>query len=122
MAFEPLNAREWLESLRLVSDCRFIPELLDLLEDGEGLNACRDALEDIAGRMPKDARALFSEGETARLAERVCEALDLLEEVESVAAEYLPDFDKAPNGLPYQDTAEKLRAAFESERWLTYDL
>lgn len=122
MAYAPLNAREWLESLRLVSDCQFIDELLDLLDNAEGLNACRDALGDIAGRMPTDARALFSEGETARFAERVCEALDLLEEIESAAAECLPDFDKAPNGLPYQDTAEKLRAAFESERWLTYDL
>ncbi|NJS14061.1 MAG: hypothetical protein HC788_04895 [Sphingopyxis sp.] len=122
MAHLPLNAREWLESLRLVSDCQFIPELLDLLEDAEGLNLCREALDDIADRMPAVVRALFREGETARFAERVCDALDLLEAVEEVGAEYLSDLKTHPNGAPFDDIADKLRYAFDSERWLTYNL
>jgi len=116
-----LNAREWLESQRL-QGCEWAPELLDLLEDVEPSQMCSEALEDISGRMPAVVRALLSEGEVARFAERVCDALDILEAVEEISAEFIPDFTHCPNGAPLGDIGDRLRAAFESDRWQKYDL
>lgn len=116
-----LNAREWLESQR-IAGCEWAPELLDMLEDVEDLQIRSAALEDIADRMPAVVRALLSKGEAARFAERVCDALDILEAVEEVGKEYLFEFVTYPNGAPIGDIADKLRAAFDSARWLTYDL
>ena len=47
---------------------------------------------------------------------------DVLEEIEKIGAEYLSDMTTHPNGTPFDGIDEKLRAAFESDRWLTYDL
>lgn len=121
MTYKHLNAREWLESQRLAG-CEWAPELIDLVEGVERLQTCSDALDDIAGRMSATDRALLGEGETARFAERVCDALDLLDAVEEIGKEYLSDLTTHPNGAPFGDITDKLRYAFDSDRWLTYDL
>lgn len=119
---QPLNAREWLESLRLVSDCRFIPELLELVDYLPDLSDAADCLEDIARYMPEPETAQKLRFENvARFAEKVCERLELLDSLETIISENVAGMTW-PNGTEPVDIDDKLQAAFDSGRWLTYDL
>lgn len=119
---QPLNAREWLENLRLVSDCRFIPELLDML-DGEGeFSDMATALEDIYRKAPDIVNGSKLElHQHQRIAEWACDRLDLLESLEEIIDEFSDGFTCA-NGTRPVDPDDLLRAMLESSRWQKFDL
>jgi hypothetical protein len=59
--------------------------------------------------------------EHARIADWACGRLDLLASLEEIVNEHCAGIT-APNGTEIVDPDDKLRAAFESGRWLDYDL
>ena len=118
---QPLNAREWLESLRLVSDCRFIPELLDLI-DGNEQEEMGAALEDIHYKAPDIVNGSKLElHEHQQIADWACGRIDLLESLEEVIDEFADGFTCA-NGTRPVDPDDLLRAMLESSRWQKFDL
>jgi hypothetical protein len=119
---QPLNAREWLESLRLVSDCRFIPELLDLVDGIGEQEEMSVALEDIHRKAPDIVNGSKLElHEHQRIADWACGRLDLLESLEEVIDEFADGFT-CENGTRPVDPDDLLRAMLESSRWQKFDL
>lgn len=121
MAYVHLSAREWLESQRLAG-CEWAPELLDLLDGTGEQEEMASALEDIHCKAPYLVNGSKLElREHGRIADWACERLDLLESLEEIIAENLEGMTW-PNGTAPVDVDDKLRAAFESDRWQKYDL
>lgn len=121
MALKPLDAREWLESHRLAG-CEFAEELLDLLDGTGERDEMAGALEDIHWKAPDIVNGSKLElHEHQRIADWACGRLDLLESLEEIILENI-EGTSWPNGTEPVDIDDKLRAAFESPRWLTYDL
>jgi hypothetical protein len=117
-----LNAREWLESLRLVSDCEFIPELIDLLDGIGDRESMAVALEDIHCKAPYLVNGSKLEPtDYGRISNWVCDRLDLLDSLETI-------IDEASAGMAWVDpwtcidADDKLQAMLDSPRWLDYDL
>jgi hypothetical protein len=117
-----LNAREWLESLRLTSDCEFIPELIDLLDGIGDRESMAVALEDIHCKAPYLVNGSKLEPtDYTQISDWVCGRLDLLDSLESIIDEASVGMTW-PNGTEPVDADDKLQAMLDSPRWLDYDL
>lgn len=111
---QPLDVREWLQARRLAG-CDYADHLLDLVEGEDEADENAAMLEDLAKLMPEGSKV-------ADVLEYV-EALQAqLEQIEELLEEYGQDFVKWPNGRKIKGPGERLRAMFESGRWLEYDL
>jgi hypothetical protein len=116
-----LNAREWLEAQRLAG-CEWAPELLDLLDEQNERDAEREALESIDYALNGPHPAYNRRELNPEAIEReACRRLNLLESLEEIISDHLADMEW-PNGKEPVNLDDKLRAAFESGHWLTYDL
>lgn len=113
----PINAREWLEAERLAGN-PFAPELLDMLDNETEAAEHRDAMDDLRKQMPKGTEPDL---EAWRLVEWLTDRIAELDEIREIADEFGANV-ASPNGMPPTDTADKLRAMFESGHWLLYDL
>lgn len=114
---KPLNAREWLEAERLAGN-PWAADLIDLIDGEDEANENANALDDLRKRAPKEIK---ESPDLWRLVEWIGDRLALLEEVEALAAERCEGVTFA-NGSKPVDVAETLTAAFDSDRWLMYDL
>ena len=118
-----LNAREWLEAQRLVSDCEFIPELLDLVDGIGEQETMAAALEDIHCKAPYLVNGSKLEiSDYARIADWVCSRLDLLDSLESIINDASEGMDLEQYHPAPVDADDKLQAMLDSPRWLDYDL
>lgn len=116
-----LNAREWLESLRLEGN-EWAPELIDLVDGLGEREEMTVALEDIHRKAPYVVNGSKLElHDHTRIADWACGRLDLLESLEEIILEH-SDGIAWPNGTEPVDIDDKLKAMFASPRWLTYDL
>jgi hypothetical protein len=118
-----LNAREWLESLRLTSDCEFIPELIDLLDGIGDRESMAVALEDIHCKAPYLVGGSKLEiTDYERISDWVCGRLDLLDSLETIIDEASAGMDLEQHHPAPVDADDKLQAMLDSPRWLDYDL
>jgi hypothetical protein len=119
-----LNAREWLEAQRLVSDCEFIPELIDLLDDQEDLQLASATVDDTFNALDRHLPSKLKEVvrlDRWRQVEHIVDRLDLLDEIEMMI-HAASDGMTWPNGTEPVDAKDRLEAMLDSPRWLDYDL
>lgn len=117
MALKPANAVEWLQAERLAGN-EWANDLLDLLDGEDEAREHADAFEDLRKKMPKGTKPDL---EAWRVVEWFSDQLDELGEIAEVVEEFGTNVTW-PNGSKPKDTADKLRAMFESGHWLEYDL
>lgn len=117
MAVRFLNATEWLES-RLLQGCDYAHELLDILAGEEDARNNAAAVSDLRDCVPLEIQR---SPDLWRTVEWITNRLQILDEVEDIAAEF-------STGMEWQDEIEPtqadelLRAMFESDHWHLYDL
>lgn len=120
MAYQHLDAREWLESQRL-QGCPWADELLDLLDNQDALEAHAEMTERlvIASSQTSGIDPKLNLDDLEAVGDWFCERLELLDSLETIISENVAGNDSLV-GNPNID--DELRAAFESGRWLEYDL
>ncbi len=114
---KPLNAREWMEAEHLAGN-PWALELIELIDGEDAALECANVVADLKDKAPKEIK---ESPDLWRLVEWIGDRLALLEEVEALAAERCKGVTFA-NGSKPVDVAETLTAAFDSDRWLMYDL
>jgi hypothetical protein len=114
---KPLNVREWLQARRL-EGCEYADQLLDLVEGEDEANENAAAIADLWPLAPDKVQ---KSKEQWRLVEFVRDELALLDEVRDIAEEFGEGVTTG-NGRKPHDVADKLRAMFDSGRWLEHDL
>lgn len=117
MALKPSNVVEWLQAERLTGNI-WANYLLDLLDGEAAAEECANAINDLNNAVPDE---ISKSPDLWRLVEWITERLHELDEIKTIADDFGPNV-AWPNGSKPTDTADKLRAMFESGHWQMYDL
>lgn len=117
MPLEPSNAVEWLQAERLTGNV-WANNLLDLLAGEDAAQECANVISDLKDKVPDE---ISGSPDLWRIVEWIGDRLAEFDEIKTIADDFGPNV-AWPNGTKPTDTADKLRAMFESGHWQMHDL